>query len=149
MVKTKRSGNTVRYFTLAAVVAIGALLAPAQVIAQGTDPGHDGAENVRLVGYHDMQGRQALQLTAKSDPTNGNWLYVGYQPNARPEYDGSPEPQMNSITGKARSTGPGSSTSPTRRSRAWCGTFLATPVQTTARYRSSTITSTTGPGTIT
>jgi hypothetical protein len=107
MVKTKRSGNTVRYFTLAAVVAIGALLAPAQVIAQGTNPGHDSAESVRLVGYHDMQGRQALQLTAKSDATNGNWLYVGYQPNARPDYDGSPEPQMNSITGQAEINGTG------------------------------------------
>jgi len=36
----------------------------------------DDAENVKLVGYNDMQGRQGLQLTAKSDPANGNWLYV-------------------------------------------------------------------------
>ena len=35
------------------------------------------AENVRLVGYNDMQGRYALQVTTKSDPANGNWVYVG------------------------------------------------------------------------
>jgi hypothetical protein len=37
------------------------------------DPRADSASNVRLVGYHDMQGRQALQLTARSDAANGNW----------------------------------------------------------------------------
>jgi hypothetical protein len=64
----------------------------------------DSAQNVRLVGYHDMQGRQALQLTARSDPANGNWLYVGFQPNARTEPD---TPQMNSITGKEEYNGTG------------------------------------------
>ena len=59
------------------------------------DPLADDAQNVRLVAHHDMQGRQALQLTARSDAQNGNWLYVGYQPNARTDPD---TPQMNSIT---------------------------------------------------
>ena len=47
------------------------------------DPMSDGAKNVRLVGYNDLQGREALQLVTRSDGENGNWLYVGHQPNAR------------------------------------------------------------------
>lgn len=106
MLKTQRSGTTVRYLAPAAVFAIGTLLlAPAAAMAQGSDPGHDGAENMRMVGYHDMQGRQALQLVAKSDVANGNWLYVGHFPNSRPDYDGSEERQMNFITGQAEYNG--------------------------------------------
>src|SRR5688572_31472742 len=66
--------------------------------AEQADPMSDGAENVRLVGHSDLQGRQSLQLTARSDPANGNWVYVGHQPNDRPN---SQEAQMNSITGQA------------------------------------------------
>jgi hypothetical protein len=43
----------------------------------------DEAENVRLVGYNDMQGRYALQVTTKSDAANGNWVYVGNVANPR------------------------------------------------------------------
>jgi hypothetical protein len=43
----------------------------------------DDAENVRLVGYNDMQGRYALQVTTKSDAANGNWVYVGNVANPR------------------------------------------------------------------
>jgi len=42
----------------------------------------DDAENIRLVGYNDMQGRYALQVTTRSDPANGNWVYVGNVANA-------------------------------------------------------------------
>lgn len=105
MLKSLGSGISVRSLAAAALGAL--LLAPAAAVAQGTDPGHDGAQNVRLVGYHDMQGRQALQLTARSDAANGNWLYVGFQPNDRPRYDKSPEPQMNPITGQAEINGTG------------------------------------------
>ena len=31
----------------------------------------DGAQNVRLVGYSDLQGRESLVVTTKSDPANG------------------------------------------------------------------------------
>jgi hypothetical protein len=62
----------------------------------------DGAENVRLVGYNDLQARQSLQLTTRSDAANGNWVYVGHQPNARPN---SEEPQMNPVTGQAEING--------------------------------------------
>src|SRR5215218_3499010 len=71
-----------------------------------TDPRSDGAENVRLVGYNDMQGRQGLQLTAKSDPANGNWVYVGLTPNDRndpqasDDGQGNDQPILNPITGK-------------------------------------------------
>ena len=34
-------------------------------------------QNMRLVGYNDMQGRHALQVTTRSDASNGNWVYVG------------------------------------------------------------------------
>lgn len=66
--------------TLGRVLALGCatLLIPmapglaqfAQAAPQGT--GSDGAENVRLVGYNDLQGRQALQVTTRSDAANGN-----------------------------------------------------------------------------
>src|SRR6185295_7924502 len=82
--------------------------APASSPAAQTasDPRSDGAENVRLVGFNDMQGRQGLQLTAKSDPANGNWVYVGLTPNDRNDPQASDdgeandEPILNPITGK-------------------------------------------------
>jgi hypothetical protein len=79
--------------------------APAAEQAPPADPMSDGAENVRLVGYNDLQGRQSLQLTTRSDAANGNWVYVGHQPNARPTYDQSEEPQMNPVTGQAEING--------------------------------------------
>lgn len=55
----------------------------------------DESHNVRLVGYHDMQGRQALQVTTKSDAANGNWVYVGHVPNTRTR-----DATLNPITGE-------------------------------------------------
>jgi len=46
-------------------------------------PNGDDAENVRLVGYNNMQGRYALQVTTKSDQANGNWVYVANVANPR------------------------------------------------------------------
>ena len=69
------------------------------------DPGFDAAQNVRLVGYHDLQGRQALQVTTRSDAKNGNWVYVGLQPNVRSaptpgdDAGGVNEATLNPITG--------------------------------------------------
>lgn len=74
-------------------------------------PGHDGAEAVRLVGYHDLQGRQSLQVKTKSDAANGNWAYVGHQPNDRndprpgDDGDGVDAPILNPITGKMELNG--------------------------------------------
>jgi hypothetical protein len=50
---------------------------------EAADATADEAENVRLVGYSDMQGRYALQVTTKSDAANGNWVYVGHVPQPR------------------------------------------------------------------
>ena len=74
------------------------------------DPMSDGAQNVRLVGYNDLQGRQSLQVTTRSDAANGNWVYVGHSPNNRSaptaqEEGGPDEPQMNPITGEMEYNG--------------------------------------------
>jgi len=55
----------------------------------------DGASNVRLVGYNDLQGRESLVVTTKSDPANGSWVYVGHH-----ESYWDNKPKMNPITGK-------------------------------------------------
>ena len=87
---------------LLVVAAVGCSVAAPEMDQAGSDPLSDAAQNVRLVGHHDLQGRQSLQLTARSDAANGNWVYVGHQPNVRPN---SEEPQMNSITGQAEING--------------------------------------------
>jgi len=79
---------------------------PATAQQAPADPRAESAENVRLVGYHDLQGRQSLVVTTKSDPANGNWVYVGHTPNDRndpqasDDAEGNDEPILNPITGK-------------------------------------------------
>ena len=92
---------------LSALAGCTSAQAPASNAAPAAaDPRSDGAENVRLVGYNDMQGRQGLQLTAKSDAANGNWLYVGLTPNDRndpqasDDGQGNDQPILNPLTGK-------------------------------------------------
>src|SRR5690349_18717379 len=93
---------------LSALVACTSAQAPASnTQAQpAADPRAESAQNVRLVGFNDMQGRQGLQLTAKSDPANGSWLYVGLTPNDRndpqasDDGQGNDQPILNPITGK-------------------------------------------------
>ena len=60
----------------------------------------DDAQNVRLVGYNDLQGREALVVTTKSDPANGNWVYVGHHESYPDD-----KPMMNPITGKMEFNG--------------------------------------------
>ena len=59
-----------------------------------SDSMSDGAQNVRLLGHNDLQGRTALMVLAKSGPANGNWVYVGHHESFR---DG--QPLLNPITG--------------------------------------------------
>ncbi len=59
------------------------------------DPLADAAENVRLVGYNDLQGRESLVVTTLSDQANGSWVYVGHH-----ESYWDQKPKMNPITGK-------------------------------------------------
>jgi hypothetical protein len=54
-----------------------------QPVANQASAGGDDAENVRLVGYNNMQGRYALQVTAKSNQSNGSWVYVANVANPR------------------------------------------------------------------
>ena len=63
---------------LLVVATVGCSVAAPEVDQAGSDPFSDGAQNVRLVAHHDLQGRQSLQLTTRSDAANGNWLYVGH-----------------------------------------------------------------------
>ena len=80
--------------------------APASESPATSDPRSDGASNVRLVGYHDLQGRQSLVVTTKSDAANGNWVYVGHTPNDRSDPQasddgqGNDQPILNPLTGK-------------------------------------------------
>ena len=50
---------------------------------------------MRLVGHHDLQGREALVVTTLSDAANGSWVYVGHHESY---WDQKPKP--NPITGK-------------------------------------------------
>ena len=59
------------------------------------DPLAEAAQNVRLVGHNDLQGRTALVVTTKSDAANGNWVYVGHH-----ESFAEGKPLLNPITGK-------------------------------------------------
>src|SRR5690242_3579114 len=79
---------------------------PASAVLGTPDPRADSSQNVRLVGYHDLQGRQSLVVTTKSDPANGNWVYIGHTPNDRADPQasddgqGNDQPILNPITGK-------------------------------------------------
>ena len=98
-----------RAAVLGAVLAAAACSSPESskpVVLGGSDPRSDGDHNVRLVGYHDLQGRQSLVVTTKSDPANGNWVYIGHTPNDRADPQasddgqGNDQPILNPITGK-------------------------------------------------
>ena len=99
--------------SLTALAIVAGCAAPVSPPPGGAGPGasagdsrSDGAQNVRLVGYHDLQGRQSLVVTAKSDAANGNWLYVGHTPNDRDDPQasddsvGNDQPILNPITRK-------------------------------------------------
>jgi hypothetical protein len=55
----------------------------------------DDSHNVDFIGYHPLQGRQALQITTKSDTANGSWAYIGHVPNTR-----TGDATLNPITGR-------------------------------------------------
>lgn len=65
-----------------------------------SDPLAESSDNVRLVGYNDLQGRTALVVTTKSDMANGSWVYVGHHESFR---DG--KPLLNPITGNMEFNG--------------------------------------------
>ncbi|MBI4887084.1 MAG: hypothetical protein HY824_08320 [Acidobacteria bacterium] len=73
----------------------GTAPAPPAATQASADEHADGAQNVRLVGYNDLQGRESLVVTTMSDPANGSWVYVGHH-----ESYWDDKPKMNPITGK-------------------------------------------------
>jgi hypothetical protein len=98
----QRASGTTGWSVLISGLCTGLLLVVAACSPQSAprpaeesmeDPMSDGAENVRLVGYNDLQGRESLQVTARSDTANGSWVYVGHIDSF---YDG--EPRFNPIT---------------------------------------------------
>lgn len=106
MTTRKHSSGTTASSALVSALCLGLLLIPLTACSpQGTpasaaqrasaDPRSDGAKNVRLVGYNDLQGRQSLEVKTKSDAANGNWAYVGHSPNNRTDPE---EPILNPIT---------------------------------------------------
>jgi hypothetical protein len=60
-----------------------------------TDPLAEDAQNVLLVGHHDLQGRESLVVTALGDEANGSWVYVGHH-----ESYWDDKPKLNPITGR-------------------------------------------------
>jgi hypothetical protein len=73
----------------------GAVDEGAAATSRPVDPLADDARNVRLVGHHDLQGRESLVVTTLSDQANGSWAYVGHHESY---WDG--KPKANPITGK-------------------------------------------------
>ena len=94
---TKRIGRAMARAWMApmlAVAATGCSAAAPGVDQAAADPLSDSAQHVRLVGHHDLQGRESLVVTTLSDPANGSWVYVGHHESY---WDG--KPKMNPITG--------------------------------------------------
>ena len=81
--------------TMMGCQAVSSTRESSTVAATTNDSRADGAQNVRLVGYHDLQGRESLVVTTLSDPANGSWVYVGHH-----ESYWDSKPKMNSITGR-------------------------------------------------
>jgi len=79
------------------VLSCGSPVVPQPVTPEqsAADPLAESSQNVRLVGHHDLQGRESLVVTTLSDASNGSWAYVGHHESF---WDG--KPKMNSITGK-------------------------------------------------
>jgi hypothetical protein len=57
---------------------------------QGQNGHGSAAHRTRLIGFHDLQGREALQIIL-----HGNWCYVGHLPGS----------SKNPLTGKTESNG--------------------------------------------
>ncbi len=97
---TERSSARSRFANTSAMAAVilglagcsGDTPAGGNETASGLEEAVEAA-NVRLVGHHDLQGREALVVTTRSDEANGNWVYVGHHQSY---YDG--EQRFNPIT---------------------------------------------------
>ena len=88
----KRLFGGIAIAALAPALAVTLLRGQARPAADALS---DGSQNVRLVGFNDLQGRESLVVTTKSDPANGSWVYVGHH-----ESYWDDKPKLNPITGK-------------------------------------------------
>jgi hypothetical protein len=100
--KTKRIIYGIAAAAIAPLLAAGAIscgtttpAAPAAGEASTADERAESAQNVQLVGYNDLQGRESLVVTTMSDQANGSWVYVGHHESYLDD-----KPKMNPITGK-------------------------------------------------
>ena len=99
MTETKQRIPGVAAFAVVAALAAGAAACQSQAPAPAAGPAADDraedAQNVRLVGYTDLQGRESLVVTTLSNPANGSWVYVGHH-----ESFWDDKPKMNPLTGR-------------------------------------------------
>ena len=139
-INNHRSHNLQSFVLVLAAAALMSGVAGRRVKRQPhpTDTRADDARNVRLVGYNDLQGREALVVTTLSDAANGSWVYVGHHESY---WDQKPKP--NPITGKDEWNGTSILNVADPRTQSWCGTFRTTPTATRAACRWSTTTSST------
>ncbi|MGH9463645.1 MAG: hypothetical protein ACRD1X_20775, partial [Vicinamibacteria bacterium] len=73
----KQPSKSIGWPALVAVLALGFTVSfQATTFSQGTAPGGEG-DNMRVVGYHDLQGRESLEVHVRSNDANGSWAYVG------------------------------------------------------------------------
>ena len=83
------SSVTTTSSALVAALRVGVLLIPLAACLAPERPGRRAAGprviRGRMVrrtcgwsGFNDLQGRQSLEVKAKSDAANGNWSYVGH-----------------------------------------------------------------------
>ena len=95
MICLKHASRTVSFLAFLSVLCLGWGLAIQGTALSNQSAPSGEAENMRLVGYHDLQGRESLQTFAKSDEANGDWVYVGHSNNYW-----ETDQHMNPITGQ-------------------------------------------------
>ncbi len=97
----KQPSRSLAFSTLLTVLALGFLVSiQGTTYSQSAAPGGEG-NNMRLVGYSDLQGRESLEVHVRSNDANGSWAYVGHSNN----YWGDEDGHMNPITGQVELNG--------------------------------------------
>ena len=97
----KQPSRSLAFSTLLTVLALGFLVSiQGTTYSQSAAPGGDG-NNMRLVGYSDLQGRESLEVHVRSNDANGSWAYVGHSNN----YWGDEDGHLNPIIGKVELNG--------------------------------------------
>ena len=73
--------------------ALSLLVLSAALSNAGANQGAGQGQHVDLLGHNDLRGRESLQVTAKSNEANRDWVYVGHPDNT---WDGTQ--RFNPIT---------------------------------------------------